>query len=243
MRTLEIALIGCLFLAAGCSPDDGIDPGTGVIAEGRWVGDLQSGYLPSGSSLVVLEIDHARVGETVVARVVFGEGAAPSPPPTDPEVGWPTEIDPQMGSVPVADGFVYASRGGTRTGDQVRIDLAVTDLWAPWCALQTPYQIAAGSDEAQCLPNRPWTATPFDCHLDEDATDPELSVDCLKLALCRRTRVCACTGTDGCSPSRTGLTMVLDLFVTGDTAEATILWTSEDRDVGNQSARVHLTRG
>jgi hypothetical protein len=245
MRTLGLAMVGfasCFFLAAGCGPGDP-DAGTGVAAEGRWIGDLVSGYLPSGSSLVVVEIDEARVGETVVGRIVFGEGTAPSPPPTDPEVGWPAGIDPQMGSIPVADGFVYESTGGTRTGDQVRMNVGVTALWAPWCELQTPYQIAAGSDESQCLPNRPWTATPFECHLDADETNPELPVDCLKLALCRRTRVCACTTADGCTASPTGLTMYVELLITETTAVGSIVWSSTGGTGGsNGTARVELTR-
>jgi hypothetical protein len=238
MRVAEIVSLGSILVMAGCGPGG---PDSTEI-EGRWTGELVSGYLPSGSSRVVVDVELARVGEPVMATVVFGEGEAPAPP-TDPDVGWPAGIDPQGAGVPVADGFVYPSLDGTRTGDRIRVDIAVTDLWEPWCALQTPELIADGSDEAQCLPNRPWTTSPFECHLEADAENPDMLVDCLKLTLCRRTRVCACTGTDGCSPSRTGLTMELDLSVTGDTADATILWTSEDRDVGNQSARVHFTRG
>lgn len=243
MRTLGIASLGSLLLlllVAGCG-SGGPPGGDPAVIEGRWTGDLESGTLPSGSSLVVVDVERAQVGEPVVARVVFGEGAAPAAP-TDPAVGWPAGIDPETSDVPVADGFEYASSGGARMGDRVSIDLAVTDLWEPWCALQTPHAIAAGSDQAQCLPNRPWTLTPFECHFDADAENAELPVDCLKLSLCRRTRVCACTTTGGCVPSTTGLTMQLELFVTGDTAVGTILWTSEDPDVGNQVAHVRFTR-
>ncbi|MDQ3031804.1 MAG: hypothetical protein M3Y87_05255 [Myxococcota bacterium] len=241
MRTSSLALVASALLALGCSTEDP-GPGATVLAEGRWVGELESGYLHSGSSMIVIEIERARVGEPVVGHVVFGAGEAPSLPPTDPEVGWPPGIDPQIGAVPVADGFVYESTGGTRTGDQVRIELAATELWAPWCEIQTPFQITTGSDEAQCLPNRPWTATPFDCHLDADDTSPELPVDCLKLALCRRTRVCACT-TAGCNASPNGLTMYVDLLVTDDSAVGSIVWASPGGTGGaNGTARVRLTR-
>lgn len=239
MRIAALFGLGTLLSIAGCGPGG---PDGSVALEGTWRGDLETGYLPSGSSLVVVEIERAEVGEPVVARIVFGEGAAPAAP-TDPEVGWPAQIDPQMAGVPVADGFSYASLGGTRTGDRLTIDVAVTDLWAPWCEIQTPHQIASGSDEAQCLPNRPWLAgTAFGCVLPADGDDPEVTVDCLKLTLCRRTRVCACTGADGCMPSRTGLTMRVELTVTGDTAVGNILWTSEDPEVGNQIARIRLQR-
>lgn len=43
-------------------------------------------------------------------------------------------------------------------------------------------------------------------------------------------------------PSRTGLTMRVELTVTGDTAVGNILWTSEDPEVGNQIARIRLQR-
>jgi hypothetical protein len=230
---VSLSLVGI----AGCGPVDG----SGPELEGQWTGELQTGYLPSGSSRVVVDVELARVGEPVMASVVFGEGEAPAPP-TDPDLGWPTGIDPEGAGVPVADGFVYRSLSGTRTGDRIQVEIAVTDLWAPWCALQTPDLIADGSDEAQCLPNLPWHSSLDECYLEGEGEGEDIPVDCLKLTLCRRTRVCTCTGADGCSPSHTGLTMRLDLTITGDTAVGTILWTSEDRDVGNQTAHVRLTR-
>ena len=217
---------------------DGVEP-NGV--ETRWTGELTTGYLPSGSTRIVVDVERARVGEPVVATIVFGEGDAPAPP-ADADVGWPMGVDPDQASVPVADGYVYHSLDGRRIGDAIDVDIAITDLWEPWCALQTPHRISDTSDDAQCLPNRPWTASPFECQIEGDEENPDMLVDCLKLTLCRRTRVCECTTTDGCSVSRTGLRMELDLRFSGDTAEGTLLWISEDSDVGSQTARVSLTR-
>ncbi len=238
MRIVELVTLGSFLAITGCGPSN---MASGPVLEGQWVGELTTGYLPSGSSRVVVNIEQAQVGEPVMATIVFGDGAPPAAP-TDPDVGWPAGIDPEAAAIPVADGFVYDSLRGTRTGGLLQIHVAVTDLWAPWCAMQMPYLIAQGSDEAQCLPNRPWTTSPFECHVQGDMQHPDMLVDCLKLSLCRQTRVCTCTGTDGCSPSRTGLTMEVDLTFSGDTAQGVILWTSEDRDVGNQSAHVQLTR-
>lgn len=237
MRIVELASLGALVFVTACGPD----PMEGLDLEGRWTGTLETGYLPSGSSGFVVDLEVARADEPVMASVVFGEGEPPAAP-TDPELGWPTGVDPQLAGIPVADGFVYRSLGGTRIGDRVRVDIAVTDLWQSWCALQTPYPVGGESDEAQCLPNRPWNVSPFECHIEADEENPDLLVDCLKLTLCRRTRVCTCSLADGCSPSRTGLTMQLDATFDGDEAVGTILWTSEDREVGNQTARVRLTR-
>ena len=134
MRIVELACLGSFLLVAGCvgtEPPDGT-----VVIEGRWTGALETGYLPSGSSRVVVDVEHAAIGEPVVASVIFGEGGPPAPP-TDPETGWPVGIDPQLDATPVADGFVYPSVDGTRTGSRISVDIAVTDLWAPWCALQT----------------------------------------------------------------------------------------------------------
>lgn len=209
--------------------------------EGQWVGVLETGSLPSGSNQVVLEIEAADIGEPVVATLVFGEGSPPGEP-TDPEVGWPAGVDPQLDAVPVADGYVYRSLDGTRTGDTLRVDMAITELWESWCGLQTAHPVGGGSPEAQCLPNRPWDATPFMCSIEGDAENPEMSVDCLKLALCRRTRVCSCTTTGGCVPSSTGLTLEVEVTIDGDEAFGTLRWTSEDRDVGTRTARIHLTR-
>lgn len=240
MRIVELGWLGSFLVLAGCVGTE--PPADTVEIEGRWTGALQTGYLPSGSSRIVVDVEHAMIGEPVVASVTFGEGGPPAPP-TDPEVGWPAGIDPQLDAAPVADGFVYSSLDGTRTGSRISVELAVTDLWAPWCALQTPHRVAESSDEAQCLPNHPWNASPFECYLEGEGDDPDTPVDCLKLTLCRRTRVCSCTASAGCSPSRTGLTMRLDLTIDGDTAEGAIIWTSEDLDVGSQMVRVSLTRG
>jgi hypothetical protein len=208
--------------------------------EGRWVGVLQTGSLPSGSSQVVLEIMAANIGEPVVATLVFGEGPPPGEP-TDPELGWPAGVDPQLEAVPVADGYFYRSLDGTRTGDTLRIDIAITELWESWCALQTPHPVGGGSPEAQCLPNRPWDATPFMCSVEGDAENPELSVDCLKLSLCRRTRVCSCTNMGGCVPSPTGLTLEVEVTIEGEEAFGTLRWSSED-EPGTRTARILLAR-
>jgi hypothetical protein len=228
-----------LFAAlGGCDASNG--EGGGALIEGRWVGELESGYLLSGSTTVSVEIERARTGEPVVARVTFGEDPPPAAP-TDPDVGWPEGLDPFVGAVPVADGFVYEARDGSRIEDRVRIELGVTELWQPWCELQTPYVIAEGSEEALCLPNRAWTATTFECFFDATETEPQTPVDCLQLTLCRRARVCDCLGSTGCTASQTGMTMALDLTVSGDRAFGAISWMIEDTTSAG-TARVQLAR-
>ncbi len=227
--------LGLIFLMGSCG-----DPESSTF-EGLWVGDLESGTLPSGGAQVALDIEAAEIGEPVVATVVFGDGPPPAEP-TDPDVGWPAGVDPQLEAVPVADGFAYRSLDGTRTGDRLQIEVAVTELWESWCALQTPYPVGDGSPEAQCLPNRPWDASPFGCVIQGDADNPEMPVDCLKLTLCRRTRVCSCTTTDGCVSSITGLTLEIDVTIDGDEAIGTIRWVSEDPELSARTARVRLTR-
>ena len=207
--------------------------------EGQWVGVLETGSLPSGSNQIVLEIESANIGEPVVATLVFGEGSPPGEP-TDPELGWPAGVDPQLTAVPVADGYFYPSVDGRRTGDTLRINIAITALWESWCALQTAHPVGGGSPEAQCLPNRPWDATPFMCTVEGDEDNPEMSVDCLKLSLCRRTLVCDCTTTGGCVPSPTNLTMEVEVEIEDEEAFGTLRWTSEE--AGTQTARIRLAR-
>lgn len=247
MRTLSIVvallLAGAVPCVAGCEtsggPDDPDDP---VVIEGRWVGELESGFTPMGQTTLVLDVTSGAPGEPIVATIVFGEGEPPAAP-TDPDVGWPAHIDPlRDGELPVAEGLTYAITSGTRTGDRVRFEIPVTELWAPWCEIQTPYQTLPGSDEAQCLPNREWTATPFDCHFNADARDPETPVECLKLTLCRRANVCDCTIADGgsCVPSSDGLTMYLEAMFRTDTATGTVAWGGDGMAAG--TTRVTLTR-
>lgn len=233
LNLFALLLVSGGMLMSGCGT-------TESTFEGRWVGTLQSGSLPSGSDQVVLEIEAANIGEPVVATLVFGDGSPPSEP-TDPEIGWPAGVDPQLDAVPVADGYFYPSLDGTRTGNTLRVDIAITELWSGWCALQTAYPVGGGSPEAQCLPNRPWDATPFMCTIEGDADNPELSVDCLKLSLCRRTQVCTCTTTGGCMPSATGLTLEVEVEIDGNEAFGTLRWTSED-DRGTRTARIQLAR-
>lgn len=228
----------------GCGSPDVDNPG-GVVIEGRWVGELESGSLASGSTEVMVEIERARAGQPIVARVTFGAGQPPTAP-TDPDVGWPSGIDPLTGSVPVADGFVYEARGGTLpAAGRVRIQLGITDLWEPWCELQTPYVITAGTEDALCLPNRPWTARTAPetvCVLDADeAGNPETPVDCLKLTLCRRAQVCDCTASGGCVPSTTGVTLSLELAVNGNEAVGALTFSVEGTTTAG-TARVRLFR-
>lgn len=225
-----------LCLVASC----GTDPiGGPVMLEGRWSGDLVSGHLPSGSTALVLELDRAIAGEEAAGTIVFGEGDAPAAP-TDPDIGWPAGIDPLMGGVPVADGFVYRVIDGSRVEDRVRLEIAITELWEPWCALQTPFALAEGTTEAMCLPNREWTTSPFECRLEAGAMSPAERVDCFKLTLCRRVRVCACTDPGGCVPSDRNLTMRIELSFDGDAASGTISWMREGMPGG--TARVAFMR-
>ncbi|MBO6935653.1 MAG: hypothetical protein JJ863_11785 [Deltaproteobacteria bacterium] len=235
LRCLSWA-VAALALTSSCGDPD---PDSTTL-DGVWVGVLETGSLPSGSNQITVDVESAEIGMPVVATVVFGEGAAP-PPPTDPDLGWPMGVDPNLEAVPVADGYVYPSHQGTRTGNDLQIDVAVTELWDSWCALQTPYSIN-DTTEAQCLPNRPWDATPFECMVEGDAENPDMPVDCLKLTLCRRTRVCTCTTTDGCVPSTVGLTLEIDLTIDGDEALGTIRWVSEDPELSARTARIRLTR-
>lgn len=240
MRTLWAIVAGtCLLLPSfGCGPGEGTpEP---IALEGRWVGELESGLLLSGSSVVSLDVTRATADSEPTAVVIFGTGAAPTPP-TDADVGWPPGLDPLEGDiVPVADGFVYRVSTGSRMDNRVRFDIPVTELWEPWCAIQVPFRTLPGSDEAQCLPNRPWTATPFECQLDEAGGEPVMMVECLKLTLCRRSRVCDCDVTGGCAPSVDGITMYLDVNFTDEEGVGTIVWMGEGMVSG--SARVRFTR-
>ena len=168
-----------------------------------WTGYVENYTFPSGSDAVKLAFATDPAGR-MVGTVTLGSGTAP-PPPTDPNVGYPADLISQGGGPPdvdiasrryVAEGYGYTMRAGMRTGDRLRFELNTFELWAGWCALQTPIPATGPCDEpvcaSSCLPNRGTMVGPSGCGLWNPATSQYDPVDCGKLALCGFGGVCTC---------------------------------------------------
>jgi hypothetical protein len=109
-----------------------------------------SGELPWGC--VSLSIERADSGEVTGSLVVHRPAAnpyvgppppnGPFAPPTDPDVGYPTEIDPAdyfslVGNI--AGNVPYRMLDGRFANDTLVAAWAPYDLWHDWCQLEKPY--------------------------------------------------------------------------------------------------------
>jgi hypothetical protein len=154
-----------------------------VDFDGRWVGEaedvlaLSGGAVyrfPSGSRSIVLDLKAVERNEgawiDLGGTIVFGAGSPP-PPPTDPDVGYPTDVNyPQQlsyfgdtllatwnqGPLPPYEGYAYRIYATTSLADQdpqaigqvadgvVSLRYSTQELLDPWCALQEPVEVADG---------------------------------------------------------------------------------------------------
>jgi hypothetical protein len=191
-----------------------------------WTGYVENHTFPSGSDALALEFAVDANG-VAAGTIVFGKGTPP-PPATDPNVGYPPDLfafggltlGPSARTLYVAEGYRYAFDRGSFDGHRLRFGVDMWQLWAGWCALQTPASDGSGG----CLPN--WSST-FDsaankCSQTNPQTKKEVPVDCGKLSLCGiGPGVCSCTSA-GCGPSTPSNVSTFDVFVTSDTASGSV---------------------
>jgi hypothetical protein len=139
-----------------------------------------SGVTPWGCvSLSIQRFSSGEVtGSLIVHRpadnpLVNGLVNGPFAPPTDPDVGYPTEIDPAhygelagniLGEVP------YPLLDGRFANDALMVAWAPQDLWHEWCQLQKPYPWELGGHAF------------FFCAPQDEAA--QAGIDKGKLALC-----------------------------------------------------------
>lgn len=150
---------------------------------GRWSGEAEdvlalSGggtyEFPSGSRSIVLDLQafERSGGERLdlEGTITFGTGSPP-PPPTDPDLGYPTDVNYaeqlsyfgetlmatwNVGPLPPYEGFAYTIRDTTLLPDRVPdlggqvadgvvlLRYSTQELLDPWCALQQPVETADG---------------------------------------------------------------------------------------------------
>ena len=216
-------------------PQDGDAGPGGPITS--WTGYIENYNFRSGSDAVRVSYAPDATGK-IVGTVTLGNGTPP-PPPTDPNVGYPSDfVGPYGAWSPtsyVAEGYAYTMRDIAFNGRRMQFGVAYWELWQGWCALETP---VPGTDS--CLPNlgRMISADQMHCAQLNPATgEYDLVVDCGKLALCGAGGMaCTCDAT-ACSVRDQGIQLSFDLSVTSDGAFA-------DGSVTGQIAgrNVHLTK-
>jgi hypothetical protein len=107
--------------------------------EGTWQGTIDGFQSASGSDEVTMTFAAASDG-SLTGAVYFGD-ATPPPPPTDPDVGYPTSAFSSRATTNTAqlyvDGFRHTARSTVFDGVRLRLQIPTLDVWAGWCALQT----------------------------------------------------------------------------------------------------------
>jgi hypothetical protein len=196
-----------------------------------WTGWVENYQFPSGSDAIKLSFTSDSAGQ-IVGHVILGSGTPP-PPATDPNVGYPLGFNGQGFLSSTIEGFWFSMVAGSYTGNRLSFGMDETELWAGWCALQTP----PVDGSARCLPSWGGFMDSDGTHCGQTGPNGEtIIVDCGKLALCSDISllgggVCSCTPT-GCSYRQDdGETMHFDLAVSGGIASG-----------GSPFGNVHLTK-
>ncbi|MBI3206587.1 MAG: hypothetical protein HYZ29_33930 [Myxococcales bacterium] len=172
---------------------------------GKWVGQIDEYPTIGESRALTVRFD--------TGVVVFGDGASPPAPATDPNGTYPPGYSVGAGgfaNVPY-DGFVYPLRAGTVDGERVRFAISSNELWESWCVLQTSY---GGNGTCSCIPNRS-ILLPAEggCYLERPESGDWDPVGCARVGLCMWP-VCSCDAS-GCR-ARTNPTDHFDLQRDGD---------------------------
>lgn len=232
LRALAAVSLGAAVLA-GCSAeklgasDGGSDGATPLVAfAGSWDGYAEAyTFMPDGSDRVRLTITASGQGTLEVGN------AALLPPPTDPNVGYPpSEADAgfPIGILPLdtselTEGFLYPLYETQAQADRIQLGVNPGDLYAAWCALQTPYpsyetsfshdagytSVVSGIVDGgtvdtfySCLPNEGSMSGPNGCALlgPDGGSTP---VNCGRLSLCGIGAACQCSAS-GCVSEQVG---------------------------------------
>jgi hypothetical protein len=186
-----------------------------------WTGYAENFQFPSGSDAIKFSFAYDPSGQ-VVGQVILGSGTPP-PPATDPNVGYPPGYNGFNVLFADAEGFPFSMVGGNFVFHRLRFAIEGTELWASWCALQTPP--ADGSDG--CLPNFVSATVGEDSCSITTANGKTTAVDCTKWYLCEgavgfsSASVCLCTPT-GCIPRPGRNTISFDMFISDDTASGSV---------------------
>lgn len=201
---------------------------TGVIGplDGEvWEGYVESHVFPSGSDRVRIVFDAASGDGPRTGIVVFGD-AAPPPPVTNPDVGYPPGRPASR--VEIYEGLEYRITEARVDGDRVQITIDLGQLLEVWCQLQTPYaQGPAGP--YLCRPASSATGSASgSCYYEPREGGERVAADCAWLDTCGGF-ACTCDAS-GCVASP-GNTVQIDFHVTGDDGDGSM-------PLGN----IHLSR-
>ena len=129
-----------------------------AAAQGRWTGYVENASFRSGSDL--LELSFSVDASGALSGTVFVGNAMPPEPPTDPDIGWPTDR-PYGGTY--VEGFPYEAHDVRWQAARLKFTIAAREASADWCALQTSYPYAniggSPSPTYYCIPTNGYPGT------------------------------------------------------------------------------------
>jgi len=202
MKTIALSMLAALgTVAIACSGDAPVNIGSTnplLAYAAYWDGYAEAFNFADGSDRVRLALDDQGRGTLEV-----GDAAA-LPSPTDPDARYPAagwNLSSNDILAQLRPGFRYPVYGVRVESGRIRLAIDFHDLFARWCALQTPHcqNCGAQSTEApryECAP-RPAsdliasTAGPGCWAIDETTENP-IAIDCVKQALCDQPPPCTC---------------------------------------------------
>jgi hypothetical protein len=203
-----------------------------------WTGYVENHTFPSGSDVLKLTFATDSKG-VAVGTIVFGQGTPPAKA-TDPNVGYPPDLvsssqpkgpgvalGPGVAQQYVAEGFPYPFDDGALAAHRLQFKANLSQLWASWCALQTP----PVDGSSGCVPNWGGGEDSTGCFLQNPQTKANVKVDCGKLFLCMIASPCEC-GATGCGVTTQNVAIAaFDVFLSGDTASGSVQATFGNNNV------------
>jgi hypothetical protein len=164
---------------------------------GTYLGYFENYMFPSGSDAVLMKLALGSDGITVTGIVVLGSGTPP-PPPTQPDVGYPT---PTTGGTSLIEGYAHTVLSGNLMAGRLRLGIDTDEPWAEWCQIQTSYPQVVPSGGYSCIPAACGTVSGSTCSynacLANGMPGPLVPIDCAQESLCGF-GLCTCTAS-GCS--------------------------------------------
>lgn len=185
-----------------------VDPTLAAQIAGTWTGYVENyAFFGDQTSAVTLVLDMNAAG-----HATFGNSPA-LPVATDPNVGYPPDIEAGESGAPLIGGphtgFPFTIQNVSLENSRFQFDVAPAELWTAWCQLQTPIHDELNPQFYSCVHN--WATSAgsgggpggSDCMQQDPMTLQMVPIDCGKLLLCGTSAVCACTA-EGCAVSSIG---------------------------------------
>ena len=186
----------------------------------EWVGYAEAHTFWSGSDVIRITLDEDGEGKLEVGV------AAPVPPATNPDVGYPEgerddrTVGPNFPAVTLRSGFSYTVLGAVVEDRRLRLGIDLHEFYDGWCEIQTPYPSDAPGTY-NCIPGTSGGYDEGQCYQDDPETGDRIYLDCGKIGMCL-SNVCSCTAERCDATSESSVRLDAALESDGDELEGTL---------------------